>query len=702
VSNYNTMLLDYVNPRQGSRSDRRFSEGNCLPLVSLPFGMTNWAPQSRESEWFFHGADRQLQGIRATHQPSPWMGEYGAFVLMPQTGPLVTNGDGRFSAYRADQMTLRPDYLSVDLIRYRTRLELTPTARCAVLRLTFSEATSKRLLVMPVTGETFYDIAPDGRTVSGYTRGNSGGVTPDFACHFVLVFDRAVTGTGEGKALALDFSAEAGEQVEVKVATSFIGPEQALRNLEQEVGEKDFDGVRAEAARVWEKTLGCIEIEGATEEQNRTFYTCLYRAALFPREFHEYDAAGAPIHYSPYIGGVHPGVLYTDNGFWDTYRTVYPLLSLLWPARLSEILEGWTQAYRESGWFPRWPSPGHRDCMIGTHSDVLIADAVAKGITGFDLETAYKGLHRNAFDADAGAGAYGRRGLAYYHNLGYVPADRVHEATACTLDYAYNDWCVAQVAQALGHKDDYQILSERANNYKNLFDPAVGFMRGKNEDGSWEEPWSEFRWGSPHVEGGPWQGSWAVQHDVEGLIALHGGPEPFCAKLDTMLATPPYFEVGQYGFEIHEMTEMAVANFGQYAHSNQPVHHVLYLFAYAGQPEKTQYWVRRILSEYYSPDFLPGDEDNGEMAAWYVLSSLGFYPVCPGKAEYVLGSPLFPKATVHLENGHDLCLEAPENGPQNVYVQAVTVNDQPHTDCLISHATLAEGARVRFQMGQAA
>jgi predicted alpha-1,2-mannosidase len=707
-----------INPLQGTASDFDLSRGNCLPLVSRPWGMTAWSPQTSESAWLFDQRAPRLQGIRATHQPSPWMGDYGHFTLMAQTGRLLIDAKQRASAVRPADLLIGPDYLRALLWRYQTTIELTPTERCAALRVTFPAAQERRILLQtfaaPAGGEIVIDV--ERRTVSGWTSANSGGVTDSFACYFVAVFDQPFAASGcieQTTALAdkerrrgqrvgafVEFAADVSPMVELRIATSFISIEQAWRNLEQEIGDASFDELRAATRATWNALLSRVEFE-ASERQRQTFYTCLYRTLLFPRIWHEPDADGRPIHASPYDGAVHPGVLYADNGFWDTFRTVYPLLALLYPERLAEMIEGWVQAAREGGWLPTWASPGYRDCMIGTHLDAVIADAYLKGVRDFDVATAYAAMRRDAFEEGDARGRYGRAGVSAYAELGYVPADEFMHAAARTQEYAYDDFCIAQLAQALGHEQDARTLSRRALSYRNTFDPAVGFMRGRLRDGSWLEPFDQFAWDlRAYIEGGAWQYSWAAPHDPAGLIALMGGDQAFVAKLERMLSMPPRFDIADYAYEIHEMTEMALADFGQYAHSNQPVHHVLYLFAAAGRPWLTQRWVRRVLDELYSPDpdGLPGDEDNGEMSAWYILSALGIYPLCPGQPSYVLGGPLGQRATLHLANGRTLVIDAPGNQPETPYVAAVLHDDQPHHALSISHEQLLRGGLLRFVM----
>jgi predicted alpha-1,2-mannosidase len=694
-------LLRYVNLLQGTDSHHGFSTGNTLPLVAIPFGMNHWSAQTAEGRWFFSPHDRKLQGIRCTHQPSPWMADYGHFTVMANTGPeRHLSPTKRSRAYKGE---FAPHYFKAELLNDGTTIEMAPTTRGAIFRFRFPEGVTGRVILEPCVGESEMR-ARDARTLVGWVKGNSGGVPEGFAHYFVAQFDRDFSGKGnfgggdvfsdhQGDRVGLFAEFEGGGEVTMRIATSFISVEQAERNLE-EVG-KSFEAVAEGAKSAWEANLGRIEVESDDEDQLRTFYSCLYRTQLFPRVWHEETSEGLK-HRSPYVGQVHDGPLYTDNGFWDTYRTEYPLLALLQPDQLAEILQGWTNAYKEGGWFPQWATPGYRACMVGTHIDAVMADGIARGVTNFDVETALKGLLKHADEVGDPAGAWGRIGIEDYQKLGYVSTDH-HESVARSLDYAYDDWCIAQIAQG----DEKKRLLGRAGSYKNLYDPSVGFMRGKNADGTWLEPWDEFHWGSPYVEGGPWQSSWAVQHDAAGLIELMGGDEAFVAKLDRMLTTPPNFTTGAYGFEIHEMTEMAQASFGQYAQSNQPVHHVLYLYNAAGRPWRAQKEVRRVMDEMYTPTQLPGDEDNGEMCAWYVLSALGLFPLTPGHASWTLGSPLFKRASVNLPNGKRFVVEAPNNSKDSVYVRSVSLNGQKLGRLFLTHDEVAAGGTLTFEMSDA-
>ena len=691
----NEDLTRYVNPLQGTYSEPSFSRGNTLPIVSLPFGMTHWAAQTRaDGGWFFDPRIPELIGVRATHQPSPWMGDYGHFTVMAQTGEAILSPSERALAYRPEDLKTLPHSLSVLLGPQKLQIEMTPTERCSYFRFTFPNGEAGRV-ILDAHSEAAIDA--ERRIITGCSRLNNGGVPENFGCYFAAAFDQEWTAaftTPEHQAVA-EFAAPTGP-LSMKLGTSFISAEQALSNLQNEIGERSFDTVKAEGEAIWNETLGRIEIDGGTEDQKRVFYSGLYRSHLFPRIFHETDENGQIVHYSPFDGMVHEGVFYTDNGFWDTYRTVYSLLSLIQPARFGEIIQGFLNGYKEGGWLPNWPSPGYRSCMIGTHIDVVIADAIVKKIPGFDYELAYEAMCKHAETPVDGERGYGRIALQEYLELGYVPADKYNHATARTLDYAYDDFCLAQVAGALGKTEDQAKYSARALFYRNVYDTQTGFMRGKNADGAWPEPFDSYAWGDPYIEGSAWQFNFTVPHDPAGLINIHGGPSELIAKLDHFMYQPPTFHVGTYGGVIHEMAEMAAVDFGQYDQGNQPVHQFLYLYAAAGSPWKADYWIRRVLEQLYTPDHFPGDEDNGEMAAWYVLNALGLGPLCPGVPEYILGSPIFPAATLHLEDGKTLTLEARDH---STYTQKVRWNSAEHSSVAIGHAELMSGGTLKFDQG---
>ena len=630
-------LIDKVNPLQGTASDKEFSTGNTLPIAARPFGMHHWTLQTAKAPWLFHPAHRQLWGIRLTHQPSPWMGDYSSLLVTPFHGPAQPEIAHQASAYRLDEC--HPHYFRAEFLRYGITCEMSPTKRGTlfVFHAQRNEALKIRLRFEGAHG---IEPAPGQKHFSGNTGDYSWGVTQSYGLHFYGEFNdvpEKFTALEDGGYWTFPSSTR---RIELRLAGSFIDLGMARHALHRELKSRGIEEVRTEGADIWNALLGRLAIEASGERQERTFYSCLYRCLLFPRFLDEIDEHGGVVHRSSYDHQVHSGPLCTDNGFWDTHRTIYPLLALAFPDKLKLILEGWLNACRQAGWSPKWASPGLRDCMIGTHFDVVVADAVARGITDWNVEEAFSYLWKNA-TVPSDSGCYGRRELEDYVRLGYVPADKgYHAPVSCTLDYAYNDFCVSQVARFLGRNKEAEILRPRALNYRNVFDPSVGFMRERLSDGSWKSPFREFAWGGGFVEGGPWQHSFNVPHDPEGLAALLGGPKELCRKLDSMLSLPAIFEVGTYGFEIHEMTEMALAGFGQYAHSNQPVHGFLFLYALMGEPEKTSHWVHRVANELYSPESLPGDEDNGEMSAWYVWATLGLYPQCPGKPGYVRFQPL--------------------------------------------------------------
>ena len=655
--------IDLVNVLQGTDSTHSFSRGNTLPIAAVPFGMTHWTLQSESrTPWMFQPRARRLQGFRCTHQLSPWLSDYGQAVFLPFSGNPELKAVARSSSWRPEDAVLRPYSFKLSLMRYQVDAEMVPTTRCAVIAATNRSGLDTGFLIeVPKGAEPAQRDRDDARhTVRFKSAINEGGVPGNFATYYVVRFSAAWQKL-EVQQIEGDLQIMArfgkAKTVEARIATSFISYEQAERNLRGELETKPVEQVRAEALAEWTKHFERMEVEGGTDRQRRTFYSCVYRALLFPRTFHELDDAGKPQHYSAYNGKIEPGVMYADHGYWDVYRAWYPWMSIVFPERLGEILQAWVNAYKEGGWLPQFPAPGYRACMTGSLIDSLFGDAAAKGIKGFDLAAAYEGLKKHATQPGDPDKGYGRRGVEDYLKLGYCSVDHVDQSAAETVDAAYGDFCIAQVAKALGHDADATMFMKRSQNWKNIFDPGTGFFRGKRADGSWLEPFDEVQWGNPYVEGSAWQHRWDAPHDVEGLFAAMGGKEKAAAALEKMLTMEPVFHVGAYGQEIHEMSEMAAVNFGQYDHGNQPVHHVLYLFALAGRPERTQYWVKRVMEELYSPDGFAGDEDTGSMSAWYLLSAIGFYPVCPGKAEYVLGRALFPAMTVRVGDGKVLRIE---------------------------------------------
>lgn len=696
-----TRLVDLVNPLQGTDSTSLFSRGNTLPIVVVPFAMAHWTLESSEQDsWFFQPRDQRLQGIRCTHQLSPWVGDYGQATFLPFSGEASPEPSERASSYHPEEMKIAPHSLKVRLMRYRCLLELAPTERCSVMRFTFEESGAAGVFIdLPgEDAEAHLDVA--GGTITALTRANSGGVPAGFAAYYVARCDARITHFDvkqlKGRRVAVvRFAAQAGKPVTLRVGTSFISFEQAARNLNGEVGDKPFKQVKDEAAAVWEEALGRVRIEGGSEAQHRIFYSSLYRGLLFPRIWHERDAQGNFIHFSAFSGKVEPGVMYADHGYWDDYRAWYPMMTLLYPERLGQILEGWVNAYKEGGWFPQFPCPGYRRLMTGSPIDFVFGDAAAKGIKGFDLEAAYRGLKKHATQAVPPGLGYGRPAVAEYEKLGFIPCDLVAGGLAETLDSAYGDFCIAQVARAAGMQKDAAMFEARSRNWRKIFDAKTRFLRGKISDGSWLEPFDPHTWGGAYVEGSAWQYRFSVPYDPEGLMEAMGGKEAFLGDLEEMLSQRPVFHVGSYGREIHEMSEMAAVDFGQYAHSNQPVHHVLYMFTMAGRRDRTQYWVHRVLNELYSVDNFCGDEDTGSMGAWYVLSSMGIFSMCPGKPEWVLGAPLFERAQIRYPDGREIRIEAHSRQP-GAFLDRVTLNGVEYHEHSVQHSVLLKGARLEF------
>jgi predicted alpha-1,2-mannosidase len=712
---------DLVNPLMGTDSKPSLSNGNTYPAIARPWGMNCWMPQTGKmgNGWAYQYSADKIRGFKQTHQPSPWMNDYGQFALMPGTGRVKVDEDARASWFSHKAETARPYYYSVYLADYDVTTEITPTERAARFRFTFPRTDSAYVVIDALDKGSYLKILPAQNRIVGYTTRNSGGVPANFKNYFIIEFDHSLANPQlfNGKALAggvseltadhvlaaVGFRTRKGEQVNARVASSFISAAQAERNL-QELGNNDFNVVKQQGQQAWNQALGRVEIEGGSEEQQQTFYSCLYRALLFPRKFYELDAGGQPVHYSPFNGETRPGYLYTDTGFWDTFRALFPLLNLLYPEENAKMQAGLANDYREGGWLPEWASPGYRNVMVGNNSASVVAEAYLKGGRGYDINTLYEALTHDANNAGP-LEAVGRAGVQYYNKLGYVPYDvKINESAARTLEYAYDDFAIAQLAKALGKpKKEIDLYTQRSQNYRKLFDKESGMMRGRNQNGTFQTPFNPFKWGDAFTEGNSWHYTWSVFHDVQGLVNLMGGPKPFVAKLDTLFTLPPIFDDAYYGSVIHEIREMQIANMGQYAHGNQPAQHIIYLYNYAAQPWKAQYWVRESLNRLYrpTPDGYCGDEDNGQTSAWYVFSALGFYPVCPASDQYVLGAPLFPKATLHLPGGHDVVLSAPANSNTNRYVNTLTMNGQPYGHNWLSHAELLKGATLNFEMSAA-
>ena len=697
---------DLVSTLVGTQSSFELSTGNTYPATALPWGMNFWTPQTGEngSGWQYVYTDNKIRGLKQTHQPSPWINDYGYFSLMPETGKLTLDNKERGSWFSHKSETALPYFYKVYLADYDVTAEIAPTERAAIMQFTYPETDAPFMVIDVFEGNGEIKIDPSTRTVTGKATANHGGVPDNFANYFVIEFDKPFTlAESQDSVAGIRFApTRRGEKITARVASSFISPEQAVRNL-GELGSMTFAQVKEKARQRWDDVLGRFEIEGGTLDQDRTFYSNLYRSLLFPRKFYEIGADGKPVHYSPYSGETLPGYLYTDTGLWDTFRALFPLLNLVYPSVNAEIQEGMLNAYRESGFFPEWASPGHRDCMVGNNSASVLADAYLNGPKVTDTATLWEGIVNGTEKNHPTVKSTGRIGHEYYNTLGYVPYDAgINENAARTLEYAYDDWAVYKLAQALGRpKTEQEKYALRALNYRNLFDPESKLMRGRNRDGSFQAPFSPLKWGDAFTEGNSWHYTWSVFHDPQGLIDLMGGRQNFTQMMDSVFSVPPHFDDSYYGFPIHEIREMQVMDMGNYAHGNQPIQHFIYLYDWAEQPWKAQYWTREVADRLYTanPDGYCGDEDNGQTSAWYVFSTLGFYPVAPGTGEYALGSPLFKKAKIHLENGKTVEISAPSNSKENRYITSMTVDGVEYDRNYLTNDQLLGGASIHMEMG---
>ncbi len=642
----------YVNIKQGSASVHRFSNGNTLPLIQRPFAMCAFAAQtSCKNSWFFHPDARSLEGVRITHQPSPWIADYGTLVFMPQK-KRIRFDENRWSGYRPEEAVMTPSYMKLRFLKSRSTFEITPTERGGAVRVRFDDGNDNWFSVLPFRDFCSYRYEAEENTLYAIATNCGDDKAVNFKMYCVVKFSEGqidasenIVGTDDCKSKANNVQGDMtgihlkvkGENVDAFIATSYISFEQAKENLRQDTEGKTFDSIKNEAEELWENYLSRVEIEAFDEKQMKTFYSCMYRAFLYPHKCYEINGNGEKVHYAPSSGKVLHGVRYTDNGFWDTYRTCYPFYALVARDEYKEMCRAFVNDYLECGWLPRWPSIGERGCMPSTLVDAVLCDAAVKGLMDKEtMEQALEGMlkHANTNSADDD---YGRSGAESYVKYGYVPLEVHKESVNLTLDAAYGDWCIATIAKLLGKNDIAEEYFVRAKNYKNLFDSESGFMRAKYEDGSFRPDFNPIAWGLDYTEGSAWQNSFAVPHDMEGLAVLYGGKEKLLEKIDELFSTPPEYDDGGYGCEIHEMTEMAAADFGQCAISNQPSFHLPYIYSELGDVEKTAYWTEKMCNEAFSfeNDGFPGDEDNGSMALWYVFSSIGIYPFCPGKNEFV-------------------------------------------------------------------
>ncbi len=709
---------DWVNPLMGTQSSYELSNGNTYPAIGVPWGMNYWSPQTGKmgDGWMYTYNANKIKGFKQTHQPSPWMNDYGQFSIMPTKGLKITETE-RESWFSHKAEISKPYYYSVYLADHDITTEITTTERAAQFRFTFPETDDGWIVVDAFDKNSYVKIIPEERKIIGYSSRYSRGNLINFKNYFVVEFDEKITDyrVWDGKKIqpgkteisaphaiaAVKFKMKKGETLRAKVASSFISFEQAELNLDREIGRDSFDKTKENALNLWNEKLGKIKVEGGTEEQMRTFYSCLYRTLVFPNKLYEIDDSGEIIHWSPYNGEILPGYMFAGTGFWDTFRALYPLLNLVYPSINKEMQEGLANAFLEGGFLPEWSSPGYADIMIGNNSASVVADAYLKGLKDYDIETLWQAVTHGA-NNEGPMTAVGRAGVEYYNSLGYVPYDvKINENAARTLEYAYDDFCIWKLGKALGKPDsEIDIYRQRSLNYKNLFDPETGWMHGKNKDGSFQSSFNPLKWGDAFTEGNSMHYTWSVFHDVQGLMDLMGGKKKFIKKLDEVFEMSPDFDESYYGQVIHEIREMQIVNMGQYAHGNQPIQHMVYLYNYAGESYKTQYWVRQVINRLYSsaPDGYCGDEDNGQTSAWYIFSALGFYPVTPAVNQYVLGAPLFEKAIIELENGNYFVIQQNENSADKFYINKAWYNGKKFEKAYIDFEEITNGGTLYFEM----
>ena len=710
--------VDFVNPLVGSDSNPELSTGNTYPAIAMPWGMNFWVPQTGKmgDGWQYTYSAKKIRGLKQTHQPSPWINDYGQFSLLPTVGKPVFDEAKRASwfSHKAEKAT--PYYYSVYLADYDVTAELCPTERAALMAFTFPKTDQANVVIDAFDKGSYIQVIPSERKVIGFSTRNSGGVPDNFRNYFVIEFDHdfdAFVSVKDGQLISANEqkgnhvgaiitfkTSQRGEKILARVASSFVSSAQAMQNL-KELGLADMDQLKQQGRQRWNEVLGKIEVEDENIDHLRTFYSCLYRSVLFPRAFYEKDAAGEIVHYSPYNGTVQKGYMFTDTGFWDTFRCLFPLLNLMYPSENVKIQAGLANTYKESGFLPEWASPGHRGCMVGNNSASVVADAYLSGLRGYDMETLWQAVVHGTQAVHPQVNSTGRLGYEYYNKLGYVPYDvKINESVARTLEYAYDDWCIYQLGKALGKSaKELKPFAKRAMNYQKVFDKETMLMRGRLKDGKFMSPFNPLKWGDAFTEGNAWHYTWSVFHDPQGLIQLMGGKDAFNQMLDSVFILPPVFDNSYYGYTIHEIREMQVMDMGNYAHGNQPIQHAIYLYGYSGQPWKTQSWIRQVMDKLYTPapDGYCGDEDNGQTSAWYVFSAMGFYPVCPGSGQYVLGTPYFKSMKLHLENGKEVDIQSEGKG---CYVDDMLLNGKSYQHNYLDMRSLMQGTQITYRLSE--
>lgn len=692
------MTHDTIDTRVGTQNYPGYSNGNTLPFTGVPFGMNYFAPQNDEGSWWFNPSKPLFAGFRCTHQPSPWMGDFSSFLITPfTTEPLIRSVFHLQSSYRIEEAVYNPGYLKLTSQRYALESELTASTYGMKLQNTSLRSESVCFVVSAIKG--IHDIRIDEKTISYAVVNASGSEDPNFTMYAHMTLDVPFTAEASTFEDGTDIIIirTTSSYPTITVATSFINSQQAKLNASRL--PSTFESMLANAKEAWEQKLSKVEVTHTDKEAVTMFYAALYRCFLFPQTFYELDTNNEPIHYNTITRSSAPGVLFTNNGFWDTYKSLFPLFSLIEPEHYELMLEGFLNSFHEAGYLPKWLSPDERGLMPGTLVDAVISDALTKGLAHDKIESLYEAMKQSA-TVESENPQYGRRAVNDYWKYGYVPSS-YHESVNQSLDNSYSDFCIAQVAKMIGRTDDYQTFMDSSKNYAQLFDSNSGLMRAKDTDGNFSDSFSDIEWGHAYTEGSSWQNSWAVYHDFAGLIKLYDSKQAYLDKITHLVNQKPYFTSGSYGFEIHEMSEVAAIDFGQMAISNQPSFHIPYLFTYGGEPASTQVLLRSLMRETFKPTFTgyPGDEDNGSMSAWYVFNAMGFYPVSPGTQEYVVGIPFFDTVTVNLPNGEVLQINTENNTRHHNFVSKMMKDGTEYTALYLKHNDLIQGTQLDFELG---
>jgi len=716
--------VDQVDPRWGAGMNRLLpnktdvaghdpsqpglhSVGDMFPEIALPSPMSIWSPQTHTGAWFYNNLDPDFQGFRCTHEAHPWAGDYGQFTIMPGVGTAEVDLVRGASHFSHQQEFAHPYDYRVYLPRYHTWAEVAPTKRCAIMEFDFPKTNQAHIIISAQDATVSTNQIGNQLMVVGKVWQNVGDVPTNFACRFVAEFKpqptsaRLFTDKDNLVGAILTFDTTRSSVVRIRVGTSFISETQAELNLHREIPGWSLKKVAQQGRGVWNRRLEKFDIGGATDDQRKIFYASLYWVLLYPHSFYEINAQGKEIHYNPTNGRVYPGRLYTGTGFWDVFRCAFPLLTLVYPNHDGHIIGGFLNFYREGGWLPTWPNPGYWNCMVGADADPVIAEACLQGVHGFNLQTAYAAIRKDG-TVEPDSPGHGILHLNDYLRLGYLPANVMPEATSTTLEEAYDDYCIAQMASAMGNNADYEKFRSLAFNYTNVFDPTVKFPWGRNADGSWQPGFDPLWWGSPFTEDDAWTYVWEVMQDPYGLIQCLGGRDAAIRRLDAYFTTNSDFHIGAYanwGHPIPEQNESAILGMGQYGPNNEPSSHDAFFYDFLGEPWKAQYWSRQTLARVYNSTGMVGDGDEGQMGAWYVFNTAGFYPFSPIAYYYVIGSPAAGQVKFHLPHGKTFTVRSFNYGATNYYIQSATLNGRPFNQTWLSQQTILHGGTLKFRMG---